>query len=223
MLLPGLSLSVSKSPSDAFASSAVLRAYSAAAAPQTFLTGTIGYLSSSLPLNLASSSSTPLKRVVDHFFVPALPTEPLERPIILQGGERVDKRSTFLYGCFHAPTGRLDGLAATRLSRTWLGMVSLISLLPSTQQKGLANVVLNLQHNTGTWASDYSYSLDDGLVGCQALYHFKARDEEGGEGLRGRFSAGGEVFFSAKTKSAGCKCAESKAWTLADLGQYRLA
>lgn len=126
----------------------------------------------------------------------------------------------------------MDGLAALRLSDTLLGMVSLISILPSTPsrnvsqvadpvpaQKAAANLVLNLQHNTGSWATDYSYSLDDGLVGCRALYHFgldaKTKletagrpahpDADQGSGLHGRFSLGGEMFFSAKTKSAGCE------------------
>lgn len=49
-----------------------------------------------------------------------------------------------------------------------LGMISLVSILPSARnglspaqepppiQKATANVVLNVQHDTGTWSNDYS-------------------------------------------------------------------
>jgi len=228
---------VSKTPSLSFANSAVLRAYSGQEGhPSSFLTGSIGYLSSSFDLDLGSSAKVKLKRMVDHFYIPALPKPPINR-------FGPQSKSNLLYGSLHFTSGRgrLDGLAVRRLSDNLLGMVSLISVLPSAssfsssprqadslplQQKGAANVVLNLQHNTGHWATDYSYSLDDGLFGCRVLHHFgvsqrgsageapteddtkRSIDSEelergAGPGLKGRFSVGGEMFFSAKTNSAG--------------------
>jgi hypothetical protein len=81
--------------------------------------------------------------------------------------------------------------------------------------------MLSLQHDTGRWCTEYSYSADDGLWGARVLHNFgrlageaerertgrgqkRVDEEEAMEGgLKGRFSAGAEVHFSAKEKSAG--------------------
>jgi mitochondrial distribution and morphology protein 10 len=91
--------------------------------------------------------------------------------------------------------------------------------------------MINLQRDTGRWSSEYSWSADDGMLGARFLHNFgrlggeddglrdrdgysstssangggKRVDEEDAMegGLRGRFSAGAEIYFSAKEKSAG--------------------
>lgn len=83
----------------------------------------------------------------------------------------------------------------------------------------VSNVMLSLQHDVGKWCSEYTWSADDEMWGWRVLHNFgrlgknassdavhvKGVDEEEalGPGLRGRFSAGAEVYFSAKEKSAG--------------------
>ncbi|KZW04042.1 mitochondrial distribution and morphology protein 10 [Exidia glandulosa HHB12029] len=87
---------------------------------------------------------------------------------------------------------------------------------------GMSNVMLNLQHDVGRWCTEYSWSADDGMFGLRVLHNFgssrradpavgvgaprpkRVDEEEAMEGgLRGRFSAGAELYFSAKEKSAG--------------------
>ncbi len=84
------------------------------------------------------------------------------------------------------------------------------------------NLQMLLQRDTGAWSTEYSYSFDDALWGFRFLHNFAHRNrppptslqtaESGtssddsltaGRGLRGRFSAGAEFFFSSMEKSAG--------------------
>lgn len=80
-----------------------------------------------------------------------------------------------------------------------------------------------LQHDTGRWSTEYTWSADDGMWGARVLHNFgrlageednRDRVSVGGEkrvdeedamegGLRGRFSAGAEFYVSLKEKSAG--------------------
>lgn len=91
-----------------------------------------------------------------------------------------------------------------------------------------SNVMLSLQHDVGKWCTEYTWSADDGMWGVRVLHNFGKQkpadapvdeisqasgsttrvrrvDEEEpmGGGLKGRFSAGAEFYFSAKEKSAG--------------------
>ncbi|PWN49228.1 hypothetical protein IE53DRAFT_346193 [Violaceomyces palustris] len=97
---------------------------------------------------------------------------------------------------------------------------------------GSTNLQIILQNDTGRWFTEYCYSADDALWGFRVLHNFgtpssatptagggltwttksEARIDEinpsgeesvAGGGLRGRFSAGAELFFSAVEKSAG--------------------
>src|SRR5258708_7952780 len=95
--------------------------------------------------------------------------------------------------------------------------------------------MLSLQHDTGRWCTEYTYSAEDSMVGVRLLHNFgklgapsdesersgsatlasrggsggtmkmKRIDEEDAMegGLKGRISAGAEIYFSAKEKSAG--------------------
>lgn len=85
--------------------------------------------------------------------------------------------------------------------------------------------MLSLQHDTGKWCTEYTWSGDDGMFGLRILHNFgkhgniqithdetrikrnstlRVDEEETMEGgLKGRISAGTELYFSAKEKSAG--------------------
>ncbi|KAF7331920.1 Mitochondrial distribution and morphology protein 10 [Mycena kentingensis (nom. inval.)] len=96
----------------------------------------------------------------------------------------------------------------------------------SPRRGNASNVVLNLQHDVGKWCTEYSWSADDGMWGLRVLHNFgklglqpdadkspvaaaqrglKRVDEEDpvDGGLKGRVSAGAELYFSAKERSAG--------------------
>ncbi|KAJ7095186.1 mitochondrial distribution and morphology protein 10 [Mycena belliarum] len=91
----------------------------------------------------------------------------------------------------------------------------------------VSNLIVNLQHDVGRWCTEYTWSADDSMWGVRVLHNFgklglpvdtsdensiaaggpglKRVDEEDAVegGLRGRVSAGAEVYFSAKERSAG--------------------
>ena len=139
-----------------------------------------------------------------------------------------------LYGRLYVPTGRLDALYSTRLSSTLQALVAAISDpradLRQSQSIRTAsspsNVMFSLQHDTGRWCTEYTYSAEDSMLGVRMLHNFgklalpgtdesatsrggagmtKRIDEEDAMegGLKGRISAGAEIYFSAKEKSAG--------------------
>lgn len=134
-----------------------------------------------------------------------------------------------MYGRLYIPTGRLDALYSTRLGTSWQVVAAAISERnQQTAQRARnrrpdtvdhSNLLFNLQHDRGRWCSEYTWSAVDGLWGARMLYNFgkkedgpeKARrrekrvdEEEAMEGgLKGRISAGAEIYFSAREKSGG--------------------
>ena len=91
-----------------------------------------------------------------------------------------------------------------------------------------SNVMLSLQHDTGRTCTEYTWSAEDGMLGVRLLHNFgklvpspeeaakaqqsvstgsrqkRVDEEEAMEGgLKGRISAGAEVYFSAGERSAG--------------------
>lgn len=92
--------------------------------------------------------------------------------------------------------------------------------------ENVSNIMFSLQHDIGKWCTEYTWSAEDGMWGVRVLHNFgrlgnsieasdvssfpvgprpKRVDEEDatGGGLKGRVSAGAEIYFSAKEKSAG--------------------
>ena len=138
-----------------------------------------------------------------------------------------------LYGRIYVPTGRLEALYSTRLSPTMQASIAAISdprySLRSPQKarggSSPSNMLFRLQHSTGKWCSEYTFSAEDQMWGVQCMHNFgklvsshetpdettksrskpKRIDEEDAMegGLKGRISAGAEFYFSAKEKSAG--------------------
>lgn len=99
----------------------------------------------------------------------------------------------------------------------------------------MSNVVINVQHDVGKWCTEYSWSAEDEMWGIKFLHNFgrlgslsDATEESGTKrglkrvdeeepvegGLKGRVSIGGELYFSAKEKSAGSKCLTESCNTL---------
>jgi len=175
----------------------------------------------------------PLREVIERFRVYPPPTRPQGKPEVLQGGKRVEGRDYVLYSRLHLPTMHLSGLAATRLAPTLQAQIAFVNQpgarLAAPRQQGDSpasgapvqppgNLLISLQHDTGRYSGEYTYSATDGMFGLRGLYNFAWNPEPSPErkrrvdeeemmegGLRGRVSAGGEVFFSVKQKSLGCE------------------
>ena len=94
---------------------------------------------------------------------------------------------------------------------------------PSGTAGRLSELEFKLLQDTGRWSTEYSYAVGDGMWGARGLYNFGKsgsgdavepvaseprervvdEEEEMSTGLKGRWSAGGEVYFSAQERSAG--------------------
>lgn len=178
--------------------------------------------------------------VVERFRLYPPPQKPTASQVLIDG-KLVDSRDYLFYSRLHFPSCHLSGLATTRVSST------VQAQLAFTHQPAMArlrfsprgdvatkvgpvhppgNLLLSLQHDTGQYSGEYTYSASDGMFGVRGLYNFGWQDEEAkndlktadGEhkagrleddeemlegGLRGRFSAGGEVYLSLKQRSLG--------------------
>ncbi|KAI0068901.1 mitochondrial distribution and morphology protein 10 [Artomyces pyxidatus] len=221
----GLHFSISKSPNTLFQTT-----YSMNALPS--LNGSVGYIFTSCDLDVKGSRDVRFKDMIDRFKVYDQPRRPVGKEEVFLGGERVDTRDYLLYGRLYVPTGRLDALYSTRISSTLQALVAAISdprsdLTQSRSSRNGAspsNVMLSVQHDTGRWCTEYTYSAEDSMVGVRMLHNFgkladgaedgerladpgklKRVDEEDAMegGLKGRISAGAELYFSAKERSAG--------------------
>ncbi|KAH0587401.1 Mitochondrial distribution and morphology protein 10 [Termitomyces sp. 'cryptogamus'] len=219
----GLHLSISKSPNSLFRTT-----YSMTAMPS--LNGSVGYIFTSCDLDVKGSGNVQFKDMIERFKVYDQPRKPEGKDENWLAGERVDTRDYLLYGRLYLPSGRLDALYSTRISPTMQALVAAVSH-PSSNLPGrggdLSNVMFNLQHDVGKWCTEYSYSAEDGMWGFRVLHNFgrlglpvdvtddsspvstrtglKRVDEEDAVegGLKGRVSAGAEIYLSAKEKSLG--------------------
>ncbi|KAG6833764.1 Mitochondrial distribution and morphology protein 10 [Tephrocybe sp. NHM501043] len=192
------------------------------------LNGSVGYIFTSCDLDVKGSGNVQFKSMIERFKVYDQPRRPEGKEEEWLAGERVDTRDYLLYGRFYLPSGRLDALYSTRLTPTVQALVAAVSHPSSTGRNGdVSNIMFNLQHDVGKWCTEYSYSADDGMWGLRVLHNFgrlglpvdptdegatsgsrvglKRVDEEDAVegGLKGRVSAGAEVYISAKEKSAG--------------------
>ncbi|EIW67655.1 hypothetical protein TREMEDRAFT_33247 [Tremella mesenterica DSM 1558] len=220
--------------------------YSLDALPQ--LNGAISYITTSEAIQgIGPSKSVPFRDVVERFRIYPPPKKPLPKDEIWLGGRRIEGRDYLLYSRLHLPTLHLSGLAVTRLTPTLQAHLAFLSqpqprtTRPTSPNNPYShsqsrqpsevsnpvpappgNVLLSLQHDTGRYSGEYTYSAQDGMFGLRGLYNFgwkgdgedeeersKEKDKRIDEeemmegGLRGRFSAGGEVYFSAKQRSFG--------------------
>ncbi|KIY53499.1 mitochondrial distribution and morphology protein 10 [Fistulina hepatica ATCC 64428] len=214
----GLHLSIAKSPNALFKTT-----YSMNAMPS--LNGSVGYIFTSCDLNVKNSGQAPFKDLIDRFHVYDHPRRPEGKEEEWLAGERVDSRDYLMYGRLYIPTGRLDALYSLRVAPTLQLLVAAISdpprNIPGRRNADVSNVMINLQHDIGKWCTEYTWSAEDSMWGMKVLRNFgklggvsdvpqvkkraKRVDEEDAVegGLRGRISAGAELYFSAKEKSAG--------------------
>jgi hypothetical protein len=136
-----------------------------------------------------------------------------------------------MYGRIYLPTGKLDALYTTRISPTLQALVAAIS--EPARGPGGSALMVSLQHDVGRTCTEYSWSAEDSMWGVRLLHNFgrlgtssddeaerniavptkssakpkRVDEEEAMEGgLKGRISAGAELYFSAKEKSAGGQC-----------------
>ncbi|OCF75541.1 mitochondrial distribution and morphology protein 10 [Kwoniella mangroviensis CBS 8886] len=221
--------------------------YALDALPQ--LNGSIQYITTSEPLEqIGASRSIRFKDVVERFQVFPPPKRPLVKDEVWLAGKRIEGRDYLLYSRLHLPSLHLSGLATTRLTPTLQAHLAFLSqpaspaatrpASPNTPPSHSRNILLSLQHDTGRYSGEYTYSAQDGMFGIRGLYNFgwqsadirnliynqstpsggvitvvKKETEQDGKrideeemmegGLKGRFSAGGEVYFSAKQRSFG--------------------
>ncbi|KAF8709130.1 Mitochondrial distribution and morphology protein 10, partial [Rhizoctonia solani] len=224
----GVHFSISKSANASFNTS-----YAMNALPT--LNGSIGYIFTSCDLELKHSATVPFKDVVDRFVIHDRPRRPIGKEEIFLGGRNINAKEYLLYGRYYVPSSRLDALYSVRLSPTLQGLIAAVSNprarfsppLSSPLRESAGNVMFSLQHDTGRWCTEYSWSADDGMWGVRVLHNFgrlaneaidaervarkerergtkRVDEEERMEGgLKGRLSAGAELYFSLKEKSAG--------------------
>ncbi|BEJ08070.1 hypothetical protein CcaverHIS641_0501550 [Cutaneotrichosporon cavernicola] len=161
----------------------------------------------------------PFRDVVERFRHYPPPTKPVGKPELWLGGRRIEGRDFLFYSRMHLPTMHLSGLAVTRLAPTVQAHIAFVhqpqrvrftpptktaaSVAPTSPPQPPPNLLVALQHDTGMYSGEYTYSAADGMCGVRGLYNFGWGKETVGEGMRGRFSAGGEVYLSVKQRSAG--------------------
>ena len=205
----GLSLNLSSLSSPNFATSYSLSSVG-------MLDGSLSYLYSSLPLNIASKSNDiPLRHIVSGY----RQLQELRRPDepwwweVWHDGKRIDKRDTLLYGRLYLPASHLEALYLRRISPISQLKISCVS---SSQLKSGGSVLFLLSRDFGKYSTEYLYSTDSALLGVRGLYNFgpDPRNAEGGSGndetvgrevagLNGRFSAGAELYYGLLNKSGG--------------------
>lgn len=170
--------------------------------------GSLSYLYSSLPLQLPQhSADVDLRRVVTgyrHVAELRTPEQPLS-DVTWQGGLRVDRKDTLLYGRLFLPGSKLEALYLRRLSPLRQLKVSCVS---DKDIKNGASVLALLQQDYGKYSTEYLFSTDSALLGIRGLYNFgpDPRDKQGppvSEWPNGRFSAGAELYYGLLNKSGG--------------------
>lgn len=171
--------------------------------------GSLSYLYTSLPLHLSQSSSIDLHEIIRGY----RQIQELRKADESwmweqwQGGKRIDKRDTLLYGRLYLPQSTLEALFLRRISPTQ--QLRLAAVSDSRMRNGGTILALH-QYDAGKYSTETLYSSDGGLVGVRGLYNFGPDPrKEVTEAPRtddrfyGRFSAGAEMYYGALNKSGG--------------------
>jgi distribution and morphology protein 10 len=159
------------------------------------LSGTIGYLFSSVPLQGVDAH-----HVLQHAEWSSRLLPPHDTPALVG-------RPFVLYGRLFAPSGTLEGMGAVRWSPRTLGRAVFVHALHG-DKPSFASVHV---HNDGGWhTSEAAYSTEDRLLGLKALVHLSPttlqRAQNHDESV-GRWSMGGEVLYTFKERSGGASLA----------------
>ncbi|KUJ21887.1 uncharacterized protein LY89DRAFT_387139 [Mollisia scopiformis] len=199
----GLCLNVSSLSSPNFATSYAIGSVG-------LVDGSLSYLYTSLPLHTTSKSGDiDLHKVIRGY----RQIQELRKPDESwmweqwQGGRRVDKRDTLLYGRLYLPQSTLEALYLRRMSPTQQLKLSAVS--DSRLRNGGTILALH-QYDVGKYSAETLYSTDGGLIGVRGLYNFGPDPrKEVTEAPRtedkfyGRFSAGAEMYYGSLNKSGG--------------------
>lgn len=140
---------------------------------------------------------------------------------IWHGGRRIDRRDTLLYGRLYLPTSHLEALYLRRLSPMTQLKISCVS---SSTLKNGGSILFLLQQDVGKYSTELLYSTDSALLGVRGLYNFgpdprdgarspeleviaqekrKLEGQEPTTGMKGRFSAGAELYYGLLNQSGG--------------------
>jgi distribution and morphology protein 10 len=123
-----------------------------------------------------------------------------------QGGKRIDRRNTLLYGRLYLPRSTLEALYLRRISPTQ--QLKLAAVSDSRLRNG-GTLLATYQYDVGKFSTEALYSTDGGLLGLKGLYNFgpDPRKEQAeppqGRNEHGRFSAGAEMYYGTLNKSGG--------------------
>ncbi|KAJ2976091.1 hypothetical protein NUW58_g8177 [Xylaria curta] len=174
--------------------------------------GSISYLYSTVPLDyhaVAQSEKIPLPELLQSYS----PLAELER----RNRIKCARRDVLAYGRLYLPTSMLEALMVKRISPTLQMQVSAVS--DQTLRNG-GTVLGMVQYDEGRYGVEGLASSDGGLLGIRGLYNFggdvaslaspKNAQDIGNaancserEGIYGRFSAGGELYYGTLNKSGG--------------------
>ncbi|KAK2629318.1 hypothetical protein QTJ16_000138 [Diplocarpon rosae] len=172
--------------------------------------GSLSYLYTSLPLHTKSQSG----QIDLHDIIRGYrQIQELRKPEEAwmweqwQGGNRIDKRESLLYGRLYLPQSTLEALYLRRLGPTQQLKLSAVS--DSRLRNGGTILALH-QYDVGRYSAETLYSTDGGLIGFRGLYNFgpDPRKEvrelpRTDDRFYGRFSAGAEVYYGSLNKSGG--------------------
>ncbi|KAK4988236.1 Mitochondrial distribution and morphology protein 10 [Elasticomyces elasticus] len=185
------------------------------------LDGSLSFLYSSLGLQVPSKSSD---INLHHLIRGYRQLQDLRKPDELwwsetwHGGRRVDNRGmrietirppdALLYGRLYLPASELEALYIRRLSPTRLLTLSAVS---NSNLPNGGTILGLLQNDCGKYTTECLYSTDSALLGVRGLYNFgldPRKPPSVQETLSptkgyGRFSLGGELYFSPLNKSGG--------------------
>jgi distribution and morphology protein 10 len=124
-----------------------------------------------------------------------------------QGGKRINRWDTLLYGRLYLPMSTLEALYLRRISPTQQLKLSAVS---DSRLKNGGTILALYQYDVGKFSADGLYSTDGGLVGVRGLYNFgpdprseAAEPPRTDDRFYGRFSAGAEMYYGALNKSGG--------------------
>jgi len=172
--------------------------------------GSLSYLYTSLPLQTTSQSGKiDLHDVIHGYRQIQELRKPEESWVweVWQGGRRIDKRDSLLYGRLYLPQSTLEALYLCRISPTQQLKLSAVS--DSRLRNGGTILALH-QYDVGKFSAETLFSTDGGLLGLRGLYNFgpDPRDEiteppRTEDRFYGRFSAGAEMYYGSLNKSGG--------------------
>ncbi|KAK6512187.1 Mitochondrial distribution and morphology protein 10 [Arthrobotrys musiformis] len=203
----GLKLNISSLSSPNFATSYGL-------ASLGVVDGSVSYLYSSRALdNVRNSGDVELKDAIFGYRDLKEITKP-DAPRdweIWQGGVRVDRRDTLLYGRMYLPASTLEALYLRRLAPTRQLKISAVS---NSRLPNGGTILALLQQDNGKFSSEYLYSTDVALIGIRGLYNFGFDPRKAlphntsnipvdSRKIAGRFSAGAELYWGLLNKSGG--------------------